>query len=155
MVVESPTLGLWRVVTRELRASSRETKRGVVGSLASVTIVVLVAIADAVTGSPGQEPFRLAAIIVAALALHLRAVAGAWWQVGTEATARRRGSSDERALHDAMHAVPAVNAVSAVMFGVAAGLCLPSLLKSWVFFVFGLGLVGVALWTAQDVIRGA
>ena len=147
------SISSWHVISDELRASPRETKRAVAGSLAGVTVVVLIAIIDAAMGSPGQEPFRLVAIVIAAVALQLRVVGSAVWEVGSRASPDRPPQVTTT-LHRAMHIVPAINAVAAVLFGVAAGLVTPSILRSWFFATIGLGLVVVAAWTAREAIHG-
>ena len=148
------TGGPWAELRRELRSSTPQTKRALIGATTTVSVVVIVAIVDAVTGSPGQEPFRLVGIVVTAIALQLRVVAGVIWEVGSAAATRGRPTGGSVPVHRAMQQVPAINAVSAVLFAVAAGLFIPSVLRSWFFLAFGLGVFALAVWTAREVIQG-
>jgi len=147
-----PSGSLIPMVLRRIRSSTPDTKRAIRAAFIWVAIVVVVAIVDALTGSPGQEPFRLVAMVIAAFAFFLRALSTLVSRVSAD-NVEPGDSSRSHQLWRAMHALPELNAIAAVLFGIATGLFAPSILAFPPFAAPALLFLAFAVGSAREVIR--
>jgi signal transduction histidine kinase len=109
---------------------------------------------DAVTGSPGQEPFRLVAMVLAAVGFFLRALSTMIWRVSADVAASHE-QSEPVGLSRAIHAAPELNAIAAVLFGIAAGLFAPSVVAFPFFALVALVFLALSIGSAREVIHVA
>jgi signal transduction histidine kinase len=146
--------GLLPLLGQRIRASSPATQRAVRVAFLWVVVVVAIAIVDAVTGSPGQEPFRLVAMVLAAVGFFLRALSTMIWRVSADVAASHE-QSEPVGLSRAIHAAPELNAIAAVLFGIAAGLFAPSVVAFPFFALVALVFLALSIGSAREVIHVA
>ncbi len=113
----------WDVLRDELRRATSEQRRPLWGALATFGLAIVLAIIDTATGSPGQEKYRLIAIIIAAFGLLCRVTAAVVLGVGAASDSGwRTGVDRPAALNRAMLAAPTLNAIAVISLALAAGM---------------------------------
>ena len=144
-------------VIRSLRdelARAPRLQRARVGWVAlGLLISLLVILIDAVTGSPGLEPWRLAGVGCALVGMFALTLTTAFHTIGSGEMTATGLPAESRRFHRLLDRIPLLTTAAAVLFALAAGLLLPSMTVHPIFAAFAIAFALFAAVAARDTIQ--
>ncbi|HSA54175.1 MAG TPA: histidine kinase [Gemmatimonadaceae bacterium] len=141
-----------RSLRAELARAPRLQRARVRWAALGLLISLLVILIDALTGSPGLEPWRLAGVGSALVGMFALTLAAAFHTIGSGETATRLPAAS-RQFHRLLDRIPLLTTAAAVLFALAAGLLLPSMTVHPGFALFSIAFAVLAVVAARDTIR--
>ncbi len=132
-------LSTHEIIAGAVADASPMARRALVLSLLSMLFVVVVALVDALTGTGGLEPYRLAGVILGMAGLTLLTVATVLHHAGQRRFAACERVSmfrvEARSLHKMLLVLPVMAIAAGVLMAFAIGLFIPSVIAKPIFVI--------------------